>query len=497
MLDLMPIVDPTDVDQFFEIKIDEKIDEKTRLEKKMKILRSFLSAPVFGNYSIKPGMSEADKATVLNNLKTRITSLRDLFLAVRNDANEAYFRSLWSFQEIRLLKNQYFVDKNAATYNMDFTSVSKDKSHTPKQEANFLHLTSVVEFFCSQVSLALAASTEISDTKRAALEANPDLVILAQKDAPFVRQVLADVKGSAMAFAPQETPLQVLAAARRSRFPNTERKDNYFGLQGVLALDGDFGMKLEYNKVDDFKDPAKDTIPLNKARQEFFKRFVQRFQWDALMLAKAQVDDVVDWTAVSLGHFEPISAFFEGFIFNNFATMSSPRYMLPTLAYNYDDKNDSLDMVPFTGNKSFEVWKLPGDLSAAKTLLYTLESKPDWYNIDRDPKATTTKSPSEIAVSGIVSPRALTNDMQKNANRFLIPIQPLNDTWSPLALASDQTSIPKDEVCDRCLLVEQVSGDAKMGVLGGVFGGIVDVRGMKLEKFSDAVKVSLAWQKKV
>jgi len=261
------------------------------------------------------------------------------------------------------MKDQVFYDSNEDKYDLDFIA-DQDGSGNTHTYANFLHVSVIATFFASQLSLAIAVAANPVLASRLKNQVDADLVKICTKSTDARKEmsgVLADLKACGLVFAPQETPLQVIASARRSRFPSLNTQDNYFAMQGVLALGEEFGM---YG-MDDSR--YYDPVPAH--RKEFFRIMIKKYQWQMLQLAKCSTDSEGTWGAVSLGHFELIASFYEGFIVNKVAQQAAAvkavtPWTVPFLTYN--PTTDELVMNPLavSGKKTFPVWKMPADITS-------------------------------------------------------------------------------------------------------------------------------------
>ncbi|KAJ9658991.1 hypothetical protein H2198_003420 [Neophaeococcomyces mojaviensis] len=467
-----------------------------KTDSRLKVINHALSEPLFGP-RLSIGKQDKDRNIRLDELKNSIIDIKKKLLKIRD--GDGYFRSLWSFQEVRLLKTQYFFDKNANTYDLNFTTTLDG---TRKMDANFLHLAIIAAFINSQLSLALAVKTNPALKKTLAAQINEDIVELCSRsdqDFEELSATLRELKGSGLAFAPQETPLQVLAAARRSRFPSAMPQDNYWAMLGCLALDGPFTMTVKYDIPVDEKSTdtagAQRLRVLPSHRQDFLRVLLKKYQWQILQLAKSPNDTTASWEAISLGHFEPIASYFEGFIVNSLAEKKSTVYEVPFLEYN--QTSDEIEMKPLwnSNKKTFTVWKMPVDITQqpSTNIAYTLDRDITWFDVEAggDPRKNfPTGKPVDVAPSARVNLKSLGNDQESNKNRLLIPLESLSETWS--SLVWDGKEHGAGEVAARCLLIENYSAD-KDGIYRGTFGCIMDVVGMKIESV-EIKDLRLKWQ---
>jgi hypothetical protein len=435
------------------------------------MIQMSLTLPLFCYQPTLPAQSDGINAR-LDDIKKQVIALKDLFFGICE--GDGYFRSLWSLQEVRLLKKQYFVDADDNAYDLAFEKGTKSN-------ASFLHLAVIATFLTSQLSLALAVTNGSSATAaRARVKANPNLVALCQRgsdDRREIEEAMRKLKGCGMALAPSETPLQVLAAARRSRFPSLRPQDNYHAMKGALALDGDFAWddaKVNYNAA------------LPDQQKEFFRLLIKKYQWKMLQLAKSPADPASGWGGVSLGHFEPVAAFHEGFIVNKLAITGLSTYLMPSLVY--DSAADVVGMKPFTDLKTFTAWKMPTDLASLDHITYKLADNATWFNVEEDPLSWPSKS--QIAEAKKVETVRLTNNGNGNATPLLIPLMPISDTWSQL---NTEKADPTGTASARCLMVE-ILADPVNGSYSAAFGRIMDVRALKVSEVPVA-EMKLKWQK--
>ncbi|KAL6713989.1 hypothetical protein ACLMJK_008483 [Lecanora helva] len=491
----------------------------------------------------KPGLEDA------NAWKDAIDRFKALLLAIRNE--EAWFRSLWSFQEARLMKNQAFVDKSGNVLPLYQTSALAEQPPFPNTnilvdgiitQASYPSMADIINvatLLASQISLAYN-SVYGSGTAGMPL---PPLVTLWQPDPkvqgskPYLEPVLRELTASGLLYNPENAPLEMLLAARRSRFPSLKFADQYFAMTGVLGLvkvddQHDYSLDTSYDYwygVNTAVDPNDWTLNkqwlVDGLPKAFFEAIVKRYQWLALLFAKKSVDKVDHWGAIAMGHYEIINPYFEGlFLGNEFMTTEKDwDFELPFL--QYDKAKDLLHILPpkeyvtntvIVGDsitkaitstdanaivypkRKITCWQVTKEWAADLCYLYTVDPATakdyveDEFEKDRIKDIS---SPRPSKPSNNVLVKSFTAADFGGLNKFLlIPFKSLGYGLSSLP----NPKIKQDPALGnkRCLVIagaqRNTSGVAKYD---GYFGGIADMRNVSVDEI-DTVEIQLCWQKR-
>ncbi|KAG8528960.1 uncharacterized protein KY384_006649 [Bacidia gigantensis] len=483
-----------------------------------KILSNVLGSPSLG---------------VATEWRTAIEAFCDKINGIRD--SEAWFRSLWSFQEGRLMKQQAFLDKqgqilplgtsyNASgatvVYPRTFLQVGNDYKETSSPNA-----TTVITFvtlLASQISLAYNSAFG-SGTAGMPI---PPLVelwntpISATDKRPVLEPCLQTLTSSGLLYYPEDSPLEIIAAARRSRFPSLFVKDAYFASTGVLGL-----VKVDETTDYRMKDPTNYSGPKNNDQayaqwitdtlpKAFFEAVVKKYQWLALLLARNPKDKVANWGAVSMGHFEPITPYCENILVENDFNVerSDWQYILPQLTYLPDSdeleitsakgftqdvaltSNKILTSMPAKGVKCYEIVE---DWGAKQCFQYVLDDTAVYVDDTFTPAGKVdimgkrpTKPSNPVRIKELL-PAAFGGKPKV----VLIPFEELgfglNDKLVG-KMVRDPSLFSK-----RCLLIVDFSVDPKDNARAtGTFGGIVDVRNLKVN-YGMINNIRLKWQSPV
>lgn len=215
---------------------------------------------------------------------------------------EYWFRSLWCFQEEALLKKQAFLDYNGNLLGWDANPVQtfdrkvyplvKRKEGDLNKDDGGVNAPCAFHIMCCTTLLAIMISTTI--TGSAPVREIEDI----QKGpggSDFLKSALKSLSNSGLLFFPHDSPLELVASARRGRIVGRYLQDKYYAMKGVLGLD-DSIMTSDYNLNEDQIQPL------------FFAAIVKHYQWTTLMLAKSDADSI-GWTSVSAGRYEPIGSY--------------------------------------------------------------------------------------------------------------------------------------------------------------------------------------------
>ena len=502
------------------------------------ILANVLGNPLLGS----TGQESADA------WKAAIESFRGLLNSIRNE--EAYFRSLWSFQETRLMTNQAFLDRSGKVL-----PLYKDAALTGEQppfpntnisvdgvvrQATFPSMADITNFatlLASQISIAYN-NVYGSGTVVAPI---PPLVQLWAKPAqgvPYLEPVLQELTTSGLLYNSEQSPLELILAARRSRFPSLKFADQYFAMTGVLGLvktatGNDFEMKTSndyFNGVTWSDDPNVEEDWSRNAKwltdelpKAFFEALIKRYQWLMLLLAKKPTDKVAHWGAVSMGHYETINPYFEGlFLGNEFMTSESDwSFELPHLEYSKkkdlvrifppieyvsntvvtaptisqpvpaNDKNRVVFAKPF-----ITCWQVKEEWAADTCYLYTLDGNATDYVEDEFVKdrikdqsfPRATKPSNKVVLKSVTS----ADFGGLNPNKFLlIPFKSLG-----FALLPNPKNAPvAGKESKRCLVIAGAARDTSDAYkYTGYFAGIADMRNIAVDQI-DANHIEMKWQK--
>ena len=480
-----------------------------------KILSNVLGSPSLGN--------AAEWRTAIEAFCEKVKGIRD---------SEAWFRSLWSFQEGRLMKQQAFLDSQGqvlplgTSYNASGATVSYPKTFIQVgddyKETSSPNATTVISFvtlLASQISLAYNSALG-SGTAGMPI---PPLVelwttnISATDKRPVLEPCLQTLTSSGLLYYPEDSPLEIIAAARRSRFPSLFVKDAYFASTGVLGL-----IKVDDARDYRMKDPTNYSGPRNDDQayakwitdtlpKAFFEAVVKRYQWLALLLARNPKDKVTHWGAVSMGHFEPITPYCEKILVENAFNIerSDWQYILPQLTYLPD--SDELEITPAKGfvqdtavvngkiltsvpAKGIKCWEITEDWGAKQCFQYILDDTA----VYEDDKFT---AAGKVEIMG-QRPTKPSNSVRiketlpaafgGKGKFILIPFEEIGFGLSD-KLINKMVRDPNLFSC-RCLLIVDFAwiGDDRTRATG-TFGGIVDVRNLKAS-YGMVNSIRMRWQ---
>jgi hypothetical protein len=388
------------------------------------------------------------------------------------------------------MKVQAFLDKNGQR--LQATNAAPDQPPFPKLRViengapkvidapSFKHLTTLATLMAAQLSLAL----NVYNTSRWATTTN-SLVRLMKQDPPAlkigdVEDMLRRLMQSGLVFpVGDDSPLEILAAARRTRFVSLMAADQFWAMTGVLNLVGSYeivtketflqGIVTTKNSeweayLNRAKEKHEDYL-YNELPKDFFSVFIQRHQWNALLLARKENDAVMHWGAVSLGHYEPVNPFFESSLGKD---ITDP---LPTLTY--EKATDEVVMKP-NGAAKIVCWS--AEVLDNDTTFYKLLDEPQytdtWANNGdmvelknftnyREPV------PSQSIIRQKLKPAELATYFGGAGKFFLFPFKSLG------------VSLAGDSVQGRCLVVKKIVSLADPSKYSGVFAGIVDIGSAK------------------
>lgn len=460
-------------------------------------------------------------------MKSCIEKFCGLLEAIR--VEEPWFRSLWSYQEGRLLGSHAFLDVNGRVLSLagrQYTDDGKfipfpgkrilmdDGSYQDGNSPGIKELSAFVTLLAGEISLAYTVYCGVG-TVRAAID---PLVQLWKSNEAFLNNIMRRLVCTGLLFNSNEAPLELLLGARRTRFPSLFYADEYNALTGVLGL-FKINDKEDYSMVEDtlgkgYKDDEKNRVwhyeTLPKA---LFQAMVKRYQWHVLMFAKLPIDTVSHWGAIAMGHFETINPYLENLVVENELTIgrSDWKFVLPTLTYMPD--RDELQMLPpkaalqgvgISGN--MVVKALPVNYiavqrvspntngwSAGSVVLWTLTKEAQNYE---DDKWRAGGWSQEIKGRGIkqsnnVMAKPITFEELGGRDKFLlIPFESLGHkmTTKPIQDNNDNT------LNQRCLLIRDTVYDGEQQCCSGTFGGIVDVKGI-ITTPQYWYEIRIKWQK--
>jgi hypothetical protein len=340
---------------------------------------SSLSAPIEGTARalllkvLKDPKNTAELKASISNFLANLTIIKN---------EEYWFQSIWCFQEGRLLKRQALLDYEAKLLGVDnlagkgvdplplvpgpYNKVqanatsSKTKGNRTIDAPSYLHLTACTTLLAGFINESL---------KKQGGKCPIDFVDLANTDRSFLENSLVSLKNSGLMFYQEGAILDVLASARHSRTFSRFQHDLYYGLEGVLGLDGTF-LKPDYT--------IPDSRMIEVARQ-FFKQLVYQFDWRVVLLAKADGSDPMnmnEWAAVSRGFYEPVA--------DQLPELKFPPKNAnnPTLIYNdtQADGNKLVIVQPSSpASKGILTWK-PSQKPTVSAILYKLGQFPQPIN---------------------------------------------------------------------------------------------------------------------
>lgn len=506
------------------------------------ILSNVLSG-LFTPDSQSNASTATESGPALNSAKEWLDAIQnfvDLLKDVRK--NEGWFRSLWSFQEGRLLKVQAFVDRYGKAFKtgsdldrdgkkLPFpqTQVQVDGTFKPTNHPGIRELSAFATLLAGQISLAYIKAFGYGT----AAMAIPPLVELWQK-LPSVsggkattsplESIMSDLNSTGILYSSGDSPLELIVAARRTRFPSLYLKDQYYAMTGVLGLvkiDQSQDYSIQDREWGGYMGPrSADTIDwLQFALPKmFFEALVKRYQWLVLMLAKRSVDNIDHWGAISMGHFETINPYCENVIMKNELTVERKnwKYILPQLSY--DVATDQLKMIPPAGSSATNTLQngnvvtfvpdkehiicrriTTNSWDGKQIMLWTLGDNAIVYQDDplkqngMVDSATRPPKPSNAVQQKNLTPQ----DLGDKAKILLISFESLG---FDLVTQTKTRDVGPNKLNQRCLLLRDVietaagtSNTVKAPAISAYFGGIVDVSNLATEVL-EVSAISLGWQ---
>lgn len=466
-------------------------------------------------------------------------------------ASDPSFSSVWCFQEAILSRDQAFLDRNAkalpwsdednsAKLPFPWTTAGKQNVERPGLHA----LSAMVTFIAAEISYTLANPK--NETK-----ADPTLrgLVSDSKSKAELEIALRGFARSGLLYYPENSPCELIAAARRTRVGGWAL-DRYYGLIGVLGIT----MKVDYRD-------RKWNVS-----KHFLQAVLDKYQWYTLLVAKFNgktapdpkkdlsgltADDIAryyKWSSLSEGIFEPARAYFD--IITSLDAFDHA--LLPKLSYEFDivaiptkilDANkQEINNPKYTANNADDHKDYLAVEAAAKDQLVltapaggplvawqvsswtnavTYDLELDTYDatlvpapIGPNPKdlldpmaprqqplpAPTnldyTPKPSFSATSHFVGTTQQFVTQMKRKGMMLVPFQPLGTTKITSFSAGKEADPSKQESFDaRCALIFWADDAAGDNSHQGVFGGIIDVYGAKVRDV-DTNKITLAWNTK-
>ena len=276
---------------------------------------------------------------------------------------EAWFRSLWSFQEGKLLKKQAFLDAKGQVLSLPQTvSVSGQSFAFPNikiksgdryfdsSSPDDSDITNIATLLASQISIAYVSQKVPSLVPRSI----PALVELWKQPNPPLNGVVPDIISTGMVYFTEDMPLERIIAARRSRYPSFRYADAFYAMIGVLGLiksdaEHDYEM-IDTGKYDKYGGDRDIAFVKEEVAKNFFEALIRKYQWMILLLAKKPVEPIASWRAISLGHFEVINPYCEGFLIGNDIKdkgASGDDFYPPLLAYDINE--DAIIITPPKG----------------------------------------------------------------------------------------------------------------------------------------------------
>ncbi|MCJ1338622.1 hypothetical protein MMC09_003911 [Bachmanniomyces sp. S44760] len=403
--------------------------------------------------------------------KTAIVDFLEQLAKVKEE--DKWFSSLWSFQEGVLLQSQAFIDKTGQYLRHDGTAsdfiapvdrLPFPRIKTSKDEADALglwHLTTLTTLLAGYMAQA------IRDPSKAIKE----LAGVTQLPAcsTFLSDKLHILGTSGLLFYPQNSPLEMICAARRSRETNWSVLDRYYAMIGVLGI----SLIADYGATEE------------RAQQIFFPAVLQAFQWPTLLLARSLQPPPQPeswWLAVSTGLIEPLGGYFDaGFVAKG--AKAPPTY--PPIHYEQATDEIVLSKPPMPINMkrndeppSLNIWE-PASWTKS-TFYYILHTLP------MDSKISQQVMLQDIKL----------NEANLGSDMHLIPIQRLDgataDANKPFDLAWSPAEKGKPRSV-RCLLVKGLSKPTATS-LECSFMGIIEVHGLVVRQYQEYESIKMKWR---
>jgi hypothetical protein len=459
------------------------------------------------------------------------------------------FSSLWCFQESKLMGPQILVDRkgNRLNWSDQINTVPENTfTHTQVNGGRTVlrpgipGLTAIVTFLATEISLA---TTSPKDDRLPEIlrDANLKKAGMDRIDGTILLQILLHrLARSGLIYYPENSPLELIIAARRNR-PTEMRypKNKYDAMIGVLDI-------VAHS---DFKDDRTQNPPIFRpgayegdglaASKQFFLDNLARYQWRMLLVAKLNkripeankdltrlIDDPNDkinkppnkipqeflpsqcyesWSSVSEGLFEPIRAYCQ--VFNQDHGVGNLTG-LPSLNYSTADDMVSVAYPAASPTKNVTLFKLT---NAQKVVAYQIEI--DHLGVDRSEDAKRqagefvfgdikdyTNFKFNPGVSNYVSvdtvrPKDFTKDGRPG--EVFLKLHDLPDS-------ADKDMNGKAFTVARYLAIRLTPGDSKTAdaatvnaapSLTGVFEGIVDITGASFTNVQTPL-VKLLWQER-
>lgn len=273
---------------------------------------------------------------------------------------------------------------------------------------------------------------------------------------------------SGLLFYPQNSPLEMICAARRSRETNWSELDRYYAMIGVLGI----RMRADYTNVSEAQ-----------AQALFFPAVLQAYQWPTLLLARSIPPPANEswWLAVSTGLIEPLGGYFEaGFV----AKGAPARANYPPVQYDQltDEVVLSKPPPPSTMKRGDE----PPSLAFWEPSSWT---KSIFYHIQHS-QALSSKISQGVTLGDIKL-----NEASFGADMHLVPIQRLDgataDQNKPFVLNWTPAEKGKPRHV-RCLLVKNVTKGATE--VQCKFLGVIEVSGLVVRQYLDGFdQIKMKW----
>ena len=168
---------------------------------------------------------------------TAIIQFKDSLAKIRME--DAWFRSLWSFQEGKLLKVQAFLDSQGSVLKPPGWTLVKGQTppypniklqvgndYKDSSSPDVSDITSIATLLASQVSIAYIGQ----QNPKLSSKAIPALVDLWTKNTKDMSMVVADIASTGLLYYTEDMPLERIIAARRSRYPSFWYADAFYAV---------------------------------------------------------------------------------------------------------------------------------------------------------------------------------------------------------------------------------------------------------------------------
>jgi hypothetical protein len=483
-------------------------------------------------------------STLVEALKTYI--FKSIDAVTQSDRS---FSSLWCFQESKLMGPQIFLDKKGNRLNWS-NQINADSNntfiHTKLDDGRIVlrpgipALTAITTFLATEISLAFTSPKDqrlpeiLHDANLKKVGSDRTIGTL------WLQILLKRLARSGLIYYPENSPLELIVAARRNRPTEVSYpKNKYDTMIGVLDIVAHSDFKEDLTKSPLAKRPTSYEGDGSTASKQFFLDNLTRYQWQMLLVAKLNkrlpaankdltrlVDDPIDnvnkpprkiemeflpsacyesWSSISEGLFEPIRPYCQ--VFNPDHGIGSLTG-LPSLTYSIADDVISVAYPAATPVKNITLLKLT---AAQKATAYQIEV--DHVGVDRSEEAK--RQAGEFVLGDIKDYRNF--KFSPGVSNYLtvnnLPTKDLTNVGRPgevflklhnLPDVADPTTSGKTLTVARYLAIRltpeastasNAAGTAAVSSLTGVFEGIVDITGASFTNVQTPL-VKLLWQER-